>query len=133
MFLVSVMIVSVAPLAISCSGGQTEEAVITQPATGGQAQLADEEEAAPEQIEGESFAGEQKFIRDPWSGDLDGMVERRYIGHWWCKARPSTSTTRGGLVGSRTKGSREFENELKPEAKPQPRCSSACAVHSRES
>jgi membrane-bound lytic murein transglycosylase MltF len=104
-------------LSISCGAGQPpEEAINSQPATGGQAALADIEEADPDQIEGESFVGDH-LIRESWTGDLDGMVERRRIRALVVYSKTFYFYDMGQARGVTVEGLREFENVLNKKLK----------------
>jgi len=100
--------VATALLMFSC-GGETE--LGTHPATGGQAAMAVLEEGDPDHIEGESFPGDQ-LVREAWTGDLDGMIQRRYIRALVVLSKTFYFYEKGRPYGITYESLKEFERDL---------------------
>ena len=106
---------SMIALTSSCRGDpaaqEAAEVVISQPATASQVELANVEEADPGQIEGESFIGDH-LVREAWTGDLDGMLKRRYIRALVVRSKTFYFYDKGQARGITYEALKEFEQSL---------------------
>ena len=113
------LLLSCVLLAISCGGREAGDPVLTQPATGGQVDLANIPGVDQEQIDGESFPGELR-LREAWKGDLKGMVRRRYIRALVVQSKTFYFFDKGQAHGITYEGLREFENVLNKQLRLRP-------------